>query len=239
MTHRGEIAMRIDDRLEVLVKRGHVPQPIADHLEERIEWAFNEDVPVRIVVAGPTKSGKSTLLSAMINHFNRLDRVILVERADDLDLNHRQLPAVDCVSLHPTAVVPLARLPPMAPKLVPDWLLTDDLTCAEVDQVWDDVTRTRIGAVTVVATETDLPSADFVTELVNEIAPTVRAHPDNATQLAASQLEVIADTLIQVSPHGPSSWRVTSAWDLAQPQQGLGLVASERFPRRGPAFEVP
>lgn len=113
--------------LSQLVALGSIPQNAADFLRMCVLAGQN------ILVAGATQAGKTTLLNALLSAARPSDRIVTVEETFELDLNARDVVAMQCrqPSLEGTGEITLRRLIKESLRMRPDRLVVGEVRDAE------------------------------------------------------------------------------------------------------------
>jgi pilus assembly protein CpaF len=88
---------------------------------------------LNILVSGPTQSGKTTLLNALLASGRSSERIVTVEETFELDVDARDLVALQCrqPSLEGTGEITLRRLIKEALRMRPDRLIVGEVREAE------------------------------------------------------------------------------------------------------------
>ena len=113
--------------LPQLVELGSMTQQAAEFLRMSVLAGAN------ILVSGATHTGKTTMLNALMSSARRADRVVTVEETFELDLDVRDLVAMQCrqPSLEGTGEITLRRLIKEALRMRPDRLIVGEVREAE------------------------------------------------------------------------------------------------------------
>ncbi|WP_448812006.1 CpaF family protein [Agromyces bauzanensis] len=110
-----------------LVELGSLSRPAAEFLRMSVLAGAN------ILVSGATHTGKTTLLNALVSSARIDDRVVTVEETFELDLDVRDVVAMQCrqPSLEGTGEITLRRLIKEALRMRPDRLIVGEVREAE------------------------------------------------------------------------------------------------------------
>lgn len=113
--------------LNQLVELGSLTRPAAEFLRMSVLAGAN------ILVSGATHTGKTTLLNALVSAARIDDRVVTVEETFELDLDVRDVVAMQCrqPSLEGTGEITLRRLIKEALRMRPDRLIVGEVREAE------------------------------------------------------------------------------------------------------------
>ncbi|QAY73653.1 CpaF family protein [Agromyces protaetiae] len=113
--------------LPQLVERGSLTREASEFLRMAVLAGAN------VLVSGATHTGKTTMLNALVSSARPSDRVVTVEETFELDLDVRDVVAMQCrqPSLEGTGEVTLRRLIKEALRMRPDRLLVGEVREAE------------------------------------------------------------------------------------------------------------
>lgn len=113
--------------LRQLVELGSVPEHAAEFLRRSVLSGVN------ILVSGPTHSGKTTLLGALLAEADPADRIVTVEETFELELDAPDVVSMQCrqPSLEGTGEVTLRRLIKESLRMRPDRLVVGEVREAE------------------------------------------------------------------------------------------------------------
>jgi pilus assembly protein CpaF len=113
--------------LPQLVELGSLTQQAAEFLRMSVLAGAN------VLVSGATHTGKTTMLNALMSSARKSDRVVTVEETFELELDVRDLVAMQCrqPSLEGTGEITLRRLIKEALRMRPDRLIVGEVREAE------------------------------------------------------------------------------------------------------------
>jgi pilus assembly protein CpaF len=172
-----------------------------------------------IVVAGPTSSGKTTLLGAMVEHVSHSERLVILEDTAELLLRHPHVVALEARPPTPDgpAAVELQQLVRAALRLRPDRIVVGEVRGAEALDLLQALNTGHDGSLATVHANS---TTDTIRRLVTMVLRAAPAPPSVIEDLVRSAVDVV----VHVGRDHTGARQVLSVAELAPPGAAVSGV---------------